>query len=413
VSASKFSLSPKQKASILESNKRLNIWEGAVRSGKTWGSLVRWIKFVGQEADHDADLLMIGRTERTIKRNVIRPLEMLCGNACAYNSGRAEVHLLGRTINVLGASDERAEGKLRGLTAAGCYGDEITLWPESVFKMMLSRLSTDNAKFFGSTNPDSPYHYLKTVYLDRKNELDMYTSNWGIDDNPYLPADFVRSLKKEFRGLWYKRFIDGLWVMAEGAVYDFWDEKEFVIHTTPDGDKKIRWGVAIDYGTGNPTCFILFGMRKGSCPEVWAEREYYYDSQAAGRQKTDSEYSADMRAFLQGVSPEVMIIDPSAASLKLQLRKDGFLFVKDAVNDVLDGIRTQANMLVSGRYALKPACQQTIKDYSAYLWDKNGQKIGVDRPLKQNDHTKDAERYFLHTLYGGDVLDYERFNQWR
>lgn len=401
-------LSAKQKWSIQQAQRRLNIWEGAVRSSKTWGSLIRWVQFVGREADPHADLILLGRTERTVYRNVIKPLELLCGNAARYTYGRGELMLLGRLVHVFGANDERSEGKLRGMTAAGAYGDECTIWPEAVFKMMLSRLSADNAKFFGTTNCDSPYHYLKTEYIDRAHELDMFTSHWILDDNPFISPAFKANLKKEYRGLWYKRFIEGLWVMAEGAVYDFWDDAEHVITAPPVSPtgSKTRYGVAIDYGTGNPTCFILFGFNKNTRPQVWAEREYYYDSTAAGRQKTDAEYSKDLRKWLRGVVPEVVVVDPSAASLKVQLQQDGFFFIRDAINDVLDGIRTQARLLGLGIYAVMSCCEHTIQDYSAYLWDKNAQKRGEDKPMKQHDHTKDTERYFLHTIFGQGGLDY-------
>ena len=396
-------LSPKQKESIKGANKRLNIWEGAVRSSKTWGSLFRWIQFVGKEASPEADLLLIARTERTAYRNIIKPLEMLVGNDCQYTQGRGELRLFDRTINVFGANDERAEGKIRGLTAAGAYGDEVSLWPKSFFNMMLSRLSVENAKFFGTTNPDSPYHYLKTEYIDRQFELDMAVFSFQLDDNPFLSDEFKNNLKKEYRGLWYKRFILGQWCMAEGAVYDFFDEDEHTLTFLPPADSRY---VAIDYGTGNPTCFLLFGVNMALRPFCWLEREYYYDSVAVGRSKTDGEYSKDLKKFLGNILPEAIIVDPSAASFKVQLERDGFMFIRDADNSVIDGIRTQARMLVSGEYGIHHSCRRTITDYAAYLWDMKAQRRGEDKPLKQNDHTKDPERYFLQTMFGTNAINY-------
>jgi PBSX family phage terminase large subunit len=387
-----------QARSIRAANSRLNIWEGAVRSSKTIASLYRWIQFCGSPKTPKDDLLIVGRTERSTVRNVVRPLERMLGNNCNYLPGKAECWIFDRCCHVIGASDERSEGKIRGMTAGGAYGDEITLWPESFWVMLLSRLSPDDAAFFGSTNPDNPYHYLKKGFLNRRAELDMSVFKFKLDDNPFLSKRFKDNLKKEYLGLWYKRFILGLWVMAEGAIYDFFDEDEHTI-IKPPGIAK-QYYVGIDYGTGNPTCFLLFGVHPLLNPRIWCEREYYYDSQNAGRQKDDAEYADDFVKWLGNIKPTALIIDPSAASFKVALAKKGMFNIVDADNEVLTGIRTQSRLLGSGEYKICSCCNHTIEDYGAYLWDKNAAKKGEDKPLKQNDHSKDPERYILNTLEG-------------
>ncbi|MGL5915339.1 MAG: PBSX family phage terminase large subunit, partial [Culicoidibacterales bacterium] len=134
-------------------------------------------------------------------------------------------------------------------------------------------------------------------------------------------------------------------------------------------------------------------------PRVWLEREYYHSGRETGITKTDSQYATELKAWLNGEVIREFLIDPSAASFNAELQKQGFP-TRDADNDVLDGIRTQARMLVSGEYKINKICTQTIKDYSAYLWDKRAQERGEDKPLKQNDHTKDFERYALFTNFG-------------
>jgi len=400
-------LSTKQVDSIKRSNSRINLWEGAVRSSKTWGTLFRWLKFIPTAPKED--LCIIGRTERSAVRNIIRPLQSIIGDECQWYPGKGECYIFGRLHVVLGASDERAEGKIRGMTAGGLLGDEVTLWPESFWIMALSRLSPDNAQLFGSTNPDNPYHYLKKDYINRKAELDMEVFSFKLDDNPFISKKFKDNLKKEFRGLWYKRFVEGLWVVAEGAVYDFFNEDEHVIVRPPAVAKSHVVGV--DYGTGNPTAFGLFGMNYDAMPFIWMEREYYYDSQLDGRQKDDAEYADDFVKWLGNTNIDSIIIDPSAASFKAALRKKGMFVIRDADNDVLNGIRTQARLMCNGSYKICKPCEHSIMDYGAYLWDKNAMKKGEDKPLKQHDHTKDMERYVLHTLEGPDCINYERLNK--
>lgn len=403
-------LSSKQTYVIQNSQARINLLTGAVRASKTYTTLYRWIQYVGREAPAE-DLLIVGKTQTTAIRNIVRPLQALIGNACKWYPGRngGECWIFDRMHYVVGANDEASEGKIRGMTCGGALCDEITLWPESFWTMLLSRCSPDGAKIFGATNPDTPYHYLKKDYIDERQNLDIDIDlfTFVLDDNPFLSRSFRENLKKEYRGLWYKRFILGLWVMAEGAVYDTFDENEHTIPLPPAVANE--YVVGVDYGTSNPTCFGLFGINRSVRPWIWLEREYYYDSQKGQRQKDDAEYAADFEHWLNNIVPSRIFIDPSAASFKLALqkRKKGYVIL-DADNEVLDGIRCQSRMLNSGEYKICKRCEQTTTDYGAYLWDKNAQKRGEDKPMKQNDHTKDMERYVLNTVAGGKLLDYDK-----
>lgn len=398
-------LSQKQIDSIRRSTSRINLWEGSVRASKTYASLYRWIQYIGNEAPPE-DLLIIGKTQGSAVRNIVKPLQTLIGESCRWFPGKQECYIFDRCCYVVGANDEKSEGKIRGMTCGGALGDEVTLWPESFWTMLLSRCSPDDAKIFAGTNPDNPYHYLKKSFIDRVNDLDMSVFHFILDDNPFISRKFKEDLKKEYRGLWFKRFILGLWVMAEGAVYDFFDENTHVISRPPG--VATDYVVSVDYGTSNPTAFILFGINRNCKPWIWAEREYYYDSKESGRQKDDAEYASDFVDWLGGTNLRAIVIDPSAASFKAALRKKGQFVLRDAINDVIEGIRCQHSFLVNGNYAICECCEHTIVDYGAYLWDQNAAKRGEDKPLKQNDHTKDAERYALYTLFGPKTLDYSK-----
>lgn len=398
-------LSPKQRDSIRRAVRRINIWEGSVRSGKTVASLIRWVQFVGQ-ATRAGYLAMIGKTERTLKTNVLEPLKWLVGDDnFQYSMGLHEGELFGRTVLLYGANDERSEGKIRGLTCGGAYCDELTLWPASFFRMLLSRCSLPGAAIFGSTNSDSPYHWLKKDFLDRAADLDLVSFPFRLEDNPFLPRDYVENLKLEYTGVWAARFIDGLWALAEGAIYDFFtQDSPFVIPKPPRAAYHCVW---VDYGTQNPTTFGLAGVNPHTKPKAWTEREYWHSGRETGRQKTDSEYADDFVSWLGGVEPMAIYVDPSARSFILELNRRGFGQVTEPDNTVLDGIRTQARMLKAGEYAVVEGCEHTISEYFAYVWDPKAQKRGVDAPLKQNDHTKDGERYFLHSRFGASALDYD------
>ncbi len=377
--------------SIRRSNARLNIWEGAVRSSKTVCSIVRWLRYL--EEAPPGPLLMAGKTERTLKNNILDPIEQMVGPGLYHHDRWAgEVRIAGRRILCRGANDALAESKIRGLTLSGIYGDEITLWPESFFKRCLDRLSVPGAKFFGTTNPDGPHHWLKKDYLDREHELDLKAFHFTLRDNPNLDPAYVAALEKEFTGLWYRRFVLGLWVVAEGAVFDQFDEGVHVVSELPAGAWE-RVIVGVDYGTGAPTAFIALGLRDGAW---YAFAEHYYDARSAGRQKTDAEHSDDLRAFLarNRIVPASIEIDPSAASFKAQLRRDlPGRRARDADNAVLDGIRVVSRALTGQNLFVHRSCRHLIEEFGTYTWDPRAQEKGLDAPLKENDHVLDALRY--------------------
>ena len=395
------SMSKKQAWSYKESTARTNLWVGSVRSGKTWASIFRWIRYLSDAPD--GDLLMIGKTGRTIYRNVIRPMEDLLGSSMRYFPGKGEVHMFDRRIFIVGANDERAEGIIRGMTCAGAYGDEPTLWPESFFNQLLSRVSVKNSKIFAATNTDSPYHYLKKKFVDRVDELNLKVFEFKIDDNPFLDQEYVAALKKEYVGLWYDRFISGLWTLAEGAIYDFYNED---LHVIPDKmfPRPQFTVVGVDYGTSNPTVFIEYGVNYNTKPKIWAIKEWYYDASGERIQLTDDEYAEEFEEWLEHDRPRAIIIDPSAASFRVALRKRGYGQVEEADNDVTGGIRLVAKMLKSGDYKIGESCQNLREERPGYSWDPKAQLRGLDEPIKKDDHCMDNERYVIKTLFDEDNL---------
>lgn len=384
-------LSNKQIKSLQDSNARINIFEGPVRAGKSFIALLRWIEFC--RSGTKGPLIICGRTDKTIKRNIILPLQELMGNVVQYSIGKGEVRLYDRIMYVVGANDDRAEAKIRGSEFAGALLDEVSLLPENFFKMLLSRLSLDGAKLFASTNPDSPYHWVKRDFIDRESELDLKVFSFNIRDNPTLGEKYIEDLSKEYQGLWYKRYILGEWVLADGAVYDFFDDEVHVIKMplTP-ADYYI---IGVDYGTTNPCVFTLIGYNPGGYPNMWLEKEYYYDSKKELRQRSDYEYCLDLIKFIEGYNVKRIYIDPSAASLKQELRRNGIYNVADAKNDVIPGIRFQSQLLSNGTYKICSNCTETLKEYRNYLWDSKASERGEDKPIKQFDHSMDAQRYAL------------------
>lgn len=391
--------------SIYDSNARINIWEGAVRSSKTINSIIRWIIFT-QEAPPNGKLVMSGVTATTLKRNVLDVIIDIVGTKNArYNKATQEFKLYDKTIEIIGANDARAESKIRGMTMSGFYGDEVTLLPEPFFRMILSRLSVKNAKAFLTTNPDNPFHWFKKDFLDRSG-LNLKRFTFLLEDNLSLDPAYVASLKKEYTGIWYKRFIEGLWVLAEGVVYDMFDEgihcdNVLAIEQAQPHGKFANYIVSIDYGTTNPCTFGLYGFNGYSDNDkIYLVKEYYYDSKETGKTKTDAEYRKDLEEFIKDGNRKILgvYIDPSAASFIAECRDAG-IHTTSAINDVLNGIRFVGSLLHRRRYVIDYRAKKTIAEYSAYLWDEKAALVGDDVPKKKNDHACDRDRYALYSHF--------------
>lgn len=407
-------LGRQQLISVAEADYRVNLWEGAVRSGKTIGSILRWFMFLA-DPPPGGELLMVGRTRDSLFRNVIQPMTNpdLFGplaDAVAYTPGAPTAKIMGHTVHIMGASDVSAEKVVRGLTLAGAYCDEVTILAESFFTQLLARMSVPGAQLFGTTNPDGPYHWLKEKFLDRMADLngagardDGLDGEWRawhftLDDNPGLPEDYKRSIKQEYTGLWYKRFILGQWVSAEGAVYDMWDDDTHVVKWA-DLPRIVEYlAVGIDYGTTNPTSAIIVGV--GEDHVLYLIDEWRYEPKSDATRLTDADLAKQIRAWLNEshhpngpwAQPPPLVVDPSAASFHVQLRQDG-VPTYPAENDVLYGIRTVSALLAAGRLKVTDRCAGFIREAPGYAWDPKATSEGRDAVIKANDHSCDAVRY--------------------
>ncbi|MDC2953377.1 PBSX family phage terminase large subunit [Streptomyces gilvifuscus] len=399
--------SPKQIRSIAAANRRINLWEGAVSSGKTIASAWAWMVFVPQ-ASTTGELVMIGKTKDSLYRNVLQPMmnPEIFGELAAqveYTPGAVTCRIFGRLVHVIGANDIKSENKIRGMTCAGAYVDEATLLPEPFWDMLLTRMRAPGARIYASTNPDSPAHWLKAQFIDNPiRRAAMKVFSFVLDDNVHLDHEYVEHTKASFSGLFYKRFILGEWCVAEGAIYSMFDEPRHVVDIVPTIERWIALGV--DYGTANPLHAILVGL--GIDGRLYVTSEWRYDGRASMHQLTDAEYSEQIRGWLStlrppgalttGVQPQYVVVDPSAASFIQQLHRDR-LTPYPADNSVLDGIRTVSSLLATGRLLVHRSCTELIKEIQGYVWDPKAALLGEDKPLKLNDHGVDALRYALQT----------------
>ena len=263
--------------------------------------------------------------------------------------------------------------------------------------MINSRLSQPWSKGYATMNPKEPTHILKE-WIDKadKGDPNYYALHFELEDNPYVDATYKAMLRDSASGLFYKRNYLGLWCLAEGAIFDFF---EYDLHVWDHPDRAADyWIVGIDYGASNPFACLLIGVSTGRQNQLgkklWVEKEYYWDPKARHRAKTNSELADDIEKMLEPYSIKGIYVDPSAAAFKHELRKKGMHCI-DANNEVFDGITIMTSEMRKGNLMICAECKNTIKELEAYVWDPSAARKGEDKPLKQDDHAMDALRYAI------------------
>lgn len=377
------------------------ICDGAVRSGKTsimmW-AFVRWAmeNFSGQRFG------MCGRTVDSCTKNIIVPFTAMSLAKERYiirwrRGDKVMEVRRGAVTNyfeVFGGKDEASYTLIQGRTLAGVLLDEVVLMPRSFVEQALTRCSVDGAKLWFTCNPGSPQHWFYTEWIKRHKERNALYLHFEMTDNLGLSEKTLERYQNMFTGVFYDRYIRGLWVLAEGLVYDFGEEN--IVDDVPESGE---YYISCDYGTLNPFSAGLWCWDGKTATRI---REYYYSGREEHRNKTDEEYYTELEKLVGELPVISVIVDPSAASFIEVIKRHGKFKVRKAVNDVLPGIATTARYLRSGALKIHRSCKDAIREFGLYRWDE---KSTEDRPIKENDHAMDDTRYFAMTVLRRKVRD--------
>lgn len=388
------------------------IADGAIRSGKTVSMSLSFVLWAMTNFNNQ-NFGMCGKTIGSFRRNVLFWLKaMVSARGYTLEDHRTDNLVIiqkGDSINyfyIFGGKDERSQDLIQGITLAGIFFDEVALMPQSFVNQATGRCSVSGSKMWFNCNPEGPRHWFKTEWIDKiglegeggKNLLYLH---FTMDDNLSLSEEIKKRFRGMYTGIFFKRYILGLWCMAEGMIYDMFSEEIHVesmknIRAFLNDRRTCRY-VSIDYGTQNATAMLLWN--KGT-NEVWyCIREYYYSGRDEMKQKTDSEYVDDLDKWLEGTEINAAIVDPSAASFIAELRKHGYRVIK-ADNDVLDGIRLVGTLFNRKKIVICNTCKNLIIEIQSYVWDKKASERGEDKPVKTADHACDSLRYMANTIIG-------------
>lgn len=381
------------------------ICDGAVRSGKTSLMMVGFVDDA-MERFNAQRFGICGKTVDSAIKNVIEPYISMRYAKQSYQikwsrSGKILTITKGGVTNifeVFGGKDESSYMLIQGRTLAGCLIDEVVLQPRSFVEQAITRCSVTGSKIWFSCNPAGTQHWFNQEWILHAEERNALHLHFVLTDNPGLSPETIQRYEQAFSGVFYRRYILGEWVDAEGLVYPFFaaNEDTYLFKDSIAGLEG-RFFVSIDYGTHNPCSMGLWVVNNGKAIRI---KESYYDSTRTKVQRTDEEHYSELERLVKGYYIQSVIVDPSAASFIETIRRHGRFVVIPANNDVINGIRCVGSLLQAGLIKIHESCADSRREFGLYAWDE---KSSEDRVLKEFDHAMDDIRYFCYTIFAPEV----------
>lgn len=237
-------------------------------------------------------------------------------------------------------------------------------------------------------NPWSEKHWLKKRFFDSEDE-DILALTTTYECNEYLGEDDRKLFEKmkEKNPRRYRIEGKGEWGIAEGLVYENFEELEFDLE-----EIKKRPGIVsifgMDFGyTHDPTAFICALVDEKE-KEIFIFDEHYQK----GMSNSDI---ANMIKY-KGYSKEIIIADSAEPKSIDDIKRQGIRRIKAAQkgkDSILNGIQNIQDYKI---YVL-PKCENTLVELNNYVWDtKDGR--GINKPMDDYNHLMDALRYAMERL---------------
>ena len=378
-------------------NRKAIICDGSVRSGKTVSMILGFVHWAMRFFD-GKNFGICGKTISSTERNIILPLlnmpDITDYYSLQYIRGenkriiiRSGSHT--NTFFIFGGKDESSYTLVQGITLSGVLFDEVALMPKSFVDQAVARtLSEPEARYWFNCNPESAEHWFYKEWICNTRQKKALHLHFTMQDNPILSPEQIADAERLYTGVFYNRYIKGLWCVAEGLIYPMFDK---AVHVKSLPHPQGEWYVSVDYGTLNA---FSAGLWCYDGTTAYRVAEYYYSGREQKRQRTNTQYLQSIQQLTTGKSILAVIVDPSAASFIAELRQAGFL-VRKGKNDVVEGIRRTAAALEQGKLLFSPDCKNSFREFALYRWDESSSQ---DRPIKENDHAMDDIRYFVSTI---------------
>ncbi|WP_343090167.1 PBSX family phage terminase large subunit [Clostridioides difficile] len=294
--------------------------------------------------------------------------------------------LFGIQVCCFGHSKTNDLGRIRGMTSFGAYINEGTVANEEVFNEIKSRCSGEGARILVDTNPDQPEHWLKTNFVDKTDGKVIQSFHYKLDDNIFLSERYRANIKKSTpSGVFYDRDINGLWVSADGLVYqDFNKDIHYISKDKLNDINFVRYFAGVDWGYEHFGAIVVIGEDdKGNL--------YLLEEHSAQHKEID--YWIDKAKSIKEKYGNIKFYCDSARPEHLAAFKRNGIKAFNANKAVLSGVEAVAKRIKTNTlFVVHENVNLFRKEIFMYAWNKN-----TGEPIKKWDDVLDALRYAIYT----------------
>ena len=379
---------------LLYPDARYHIAAGATGSGKSEALAASYIEWSSTRERGERFVLMTP-SSRQMRENVEPLFKTLTGGRAYFDHHTGHAMIGGQRHMLFSAENEQSFKNFRGPSVKGAFVEELTLCAYSTVMELETRLRRPGAKFYASTNPDVPRHWARHKYVLPRGSDRHVIDDFVMADNPGLPAGFREALEAQLTGAFADRMIRGLWVAAEGQIF-----QHYTVGDAPEAPHD--YVISADKGSATVTHALQIGRWADSTPD-WIMDEWRYSHAERGR-LTEDDQAIQIREELgqrdgEDLNVSAVVVDPAAPGLIEALQKVFDCPVIGGVHDVKFGIIQTDAALARGLLCIDSRCDDLLADIEGYGWDKRAADRGEDKPVKANDHGPDAMRYYVATAY--------------
>lgn len=397
------------------------ICDGSIRSGKTTVMSLSFVMWAMANFDGE-NFALCGKTIQSLRRNVIKQLKkMLKARGYIVIEHRSENYMtvayedVENEFYLFGGKDEGSQDLIQGITLAGVFFDEVALMPESFVNQATGRCSVAGSKFWFNCNPEGPEHYIKTEWIDKRTEKNLIRIHFTMRDNPSLAAKIIERYERMYKGVFYDRFILGLWVLASGIIFRYFAEddtaylyKDEDLYIQVNGRDRMKpfskITMGIDFGgNGSKTTFCLMGYLNQYQDFRLLEEDGLPITEDIDAKAICDKFVEFYRMAIKKYGRVDWVFPDSASttminSLRSAARKAGLPYrnIKGCrKNEVADRPKTIDLLLNTGRLKINERCVQVRKAIASLRWDEKNPAIPEDKNIGNCNDWWDAFCYCL------------------
>lgn len=380
----------------------LTVWEGAVRSSKTVASVFAFMCEVIKSPDPRH--LMVGRSQSAVMANCVDAdlglIDLSGGLAKIKRDKQNETYidLAGKRIDMFGGENVSSFRAFRGRTYGMAYIDEANLQHKNTIAECFNRtIASRSRKHFMTLNPDVPGHWLYTDYLDKYRDENIPGYRWfhfDLNDNPAITEERKEELKRQYTGIFYKRFILGMRVNAEGGCYPSFTEKN-VVDRVPEKILFVTIGADIG-GNGSATTFAATAFYMQDNRLSFCLIDEVYDTE----NRNVETLLANWEQFVKKQKARYVCadcwVDSAEQLIKKSMERRGVINVHNSFKKpIVDRIRFLDLMFSLGRASIYKDCKESIRAVQSAVWTTKGDtETRLDNGTSNIDSLDAAEYSF-------------------